>query len=299
MPITADTLLGVAESQLGYAEDPPGSNRTKYGRWYADRTAAEVFATGQWCAMFVSWCADQAGALDIIPAHAYTPSGVNWFRTRGRYHTTGTPERGDIVYFYSTGLGRVSHVGIVTDRRADGLISTIEGNTDDAGGRTGGKVMRKLRAPLGQKSSFYPIGYGRPDWTALADRDAPVVLTPVEPAPVVLGLEVDGRWGPATARRLQEVLGTEADGVISNQVRGHWNENAPSFEFSSTRRGSDAIRAVQRRLTGLYAGTIDGLCGPGTITALQRYLGTTQDGRISPESEMVKAMQRRLNSGTF
>ncbi|WP_260364489.1 hypothetical protein [Lactococcus cremoris] len=40
----------------------------------------------------------------------------------------------------------------------------------------------------------------------------------------------------------------------------------------------------------------DGLFGQGTIKALQKHLGTTQDGTISPVSDSVKELQRRLNA---
>ncbi|MCO0830931.1 hypothetical protein NGA86_11635 [Lactococcus lactis] len=40
----------------------------------------------------------------------------------------------------------------------------------------------------------------------------------------------------------------------------------------------------------------DGLFGQGTIKALQKHLGTTQDGTISPVSDSVRELQRRLNA---
>lgn len=55
------------------------------------------------------------------------------------------------------------------------------------------------------------------------------------------------------------------------------------------------VKALQRKL-GVTAG---GYVGPNTIKALQRYLGTTADGCVSNPSLMVKALQKRLNAGTF
>ena len=106
-----------------------------------------------------------------------------------------------------------------------------------------------------------------------------------DPAPQLV---VDGRLNAATIRRWQQIMGTPADGVIS--------------------KPSSLVKAVQRRLNAAVdAGlTVDGE-GIGqdgkvyaTARALQRYLGTSQDGRISaPVSEVVKALQRRLNTGKF
>lgn len=101
-------------------------------------------------------------------------------------------------------------------------------------------------------------------------------------------LVVDGRLGPRTITRWQQVMGTTADGVIDNP--------------------SDLTRAVQRHLNkvinaGLVVDGV-GIRQDGrvykTARALQRYVGTEQDGRLSvPDSECIKAVQRRLNKGRF
>ena len=45
---------------------------------------------------------------------------------------------------------------------------------------------------------------------------------------------------------------------------------------------------------------VDGDFGRHTIAALQKYLGSPLDGFISkPKSQMVVALQRRLNTGKF
>ena len=144
---TAQQVLAVARKELGVKESPPGSNKVKYSKWYG--------MVGPWCAMFVSWVAAQSGATAIIPRHAYTPDGVKWFKARGAYYSKGRV--GDIVYFSWPGMGRVSHVGIVEAVHSDGSYTTIEGNTDAAGGRTGGKVMR-------QRRKKYINGFGRPKY---------------------------------------------------------------------------------------------------------------------------------------
>lgn len=72
----------------------------------------------------------------------------------------------------------------------------------------------------------------------------------------------------------------------------------PSAQFDTTLIGYDLIRAIQKGLKtkGHYNGAVDGLCGKNTIKAMQKALGTTQDGIISPVSNMVKALQRALNN---
>lgn len=155
MPATKDHVLAIARAELGYRES--GSNRTKYGAWYGMNGVA-------WCAIWVSWVADRANAEDIIPRHAYTPAGAAWFMKHGRY--SRTPRRGDIAYFEFPGMHRISHVGIVEAVHRDGSVTTLEGNTNFAGSRTGGQVMRKRRP------RSLVAGYGHPDYSTSAQMVA-------------------------------------------------------------------------------------------------------------------------------
>ncbi len=114
----------------------------------------------------------------------------------------------------------------------------------------------------------------------------------------MIQLAIDGQWEPLVTLRLQEYYNTTRDKVISHQYKQKYNQNIHSAEFDTTLIGSDVIRAIQMGLKarGYYSGVIDGLCGEATIKAMQKALGTTVDGIISPQSDMVKALQRALNS---
>ena len=114
--------------------------------------------------------------------------------------------------------------------------------------------------------------------------------TPVT-KPSYITLSVDGKFGSATARRLQQYFGTTQDGVISHQYKQKFNQNIYAAQFDQTLRGSNVIRALQK----LLGVSQDGLMGQATIKALQKRLGTTQDGIISPVSNAVKALQQALN----
>jgi hypothetical protein len=116
--------------------------------------------------------------------------------------------------------------------------------------------------------------------------------------PQMIKLAVDGQWGPLVTLRLQEYYNTTRDKVISHQYKQKYNQNIYSAQFDTTLIGSDVIRAIQMSLKAkeYYKGSIDGLCGEATIKAMQKALGTTVDGIISPTSDMVKALQRALNN---
>ena len=105
-------------------------------------------------------------------------------------------------------------------------------------------------------------------------------------------LAIDGSWGPATTRRLQEVLNCAIkDGNISGQIKNPANQFIPSVQYGSG--GSNMIRALQAYLRV----PVDGNFGPVTCLALQKRMGTKRDGLISPVSVCVKVLQDRLNKG--
>lgn len=76
----------------------------------------------------------------------YTPSGKANFTRMGCFGKE--PKAGAVVYFYGQSMGRVNHVGIVTQVRKNGNkyeILTVEGNTSAGTGfsRNGGCVAAK------------------------------------------------------------------------------------------------------------------------------------------------------------
>lgn len=152
---TANDILKVAASQIGYSESPANSNRTKYGKWYG--------LDGEpWCDMFVSWCADQVGATDIIGKFAACRYHASWFKKIGRWaDRTETPKPGWIVFFANYGVA--CHIGIVESVKY-GTVMTIEGNTALGNNANGGQVQRRARTLGKVGTSWYILGYGIPDY---------------------------------------------------------------------------------------------------------------------------------------
>jgi Bacteriophage peptidoglycan hydrolase. len=119
-----------------------------------------------------------------------------------------------------------------------------------------------------------------------------VTVKPTDNKPQMIQLAIDGQFGNATARRLQEYFDTAGkDGVISHQYKQKFNQNIHAAEFDNSLIGSNVVVSLQKFLRVAQ----DGLMGQATIKALQKRLGTTQDGVISPVSDAVKELQRRLN----
>lgn len=124
--IGSTDLVLVAQSQLGNVGGEP------YWSWYGFHNRVE------WCACFVSWCADQCGYIDagIIPKFSSCTDGSDWLKERGLWRDKNyVPSPGDLIFFdwdddiYGQN-GLPNHVGIV-EKVEDGIIHTIEGNADD------------------------------------------------------------------------------------------------------------------------------------------------------------------------
>ncbi len=123
-----DDIVNVARSQLGNVGGQP------YWSWYGFNGRVE------WCACFVSWCANECGYIDagVIPKFAGCGNGVQWFKDHGQWKDkTYTPNPGDIVFcdwdhkgHSGPQDGRADHTGIV-EKTEDGMIYTIEGNIGD------------------------------------------------------------------------------------------------------------------------------------------------------------------------
>ena len=114
-------MVAVAQSQIGNVGGEP------YWSWWGLDYRVE------WCAIFVSWCADQCGYLDagVLPKMEGVRPYVDWFRERGQWQGRDyEPCPGDIIFFDWESDGLADHVGIV-EKVENGLIYTVEGNSGD------------------------------------------------------------------------------------------------------------------------------------------------------------------------
>ena len=129
------------------AASQEGKSGTTYWSWYGFGSRVE------WCACFVSWCADQSGYIQsgVIPKFSLCSDGVKWFESKGRFRDGSyTPAAGDIIFFDWGNNGTIDHVGIV-ESVSGGTVNTIEGNSGD-------KVARRSYS-IGSSNIY---GYGVP-----------------------------------------------------------------------------------------------------------------------------------------
>lgn len=146
---TDDQIVTVALSQVGNVGGDP------YWSWYGFNSRVE------WCACFVSWCANECGYIEtgVIPKYAGCVNGVQWFKDRGQWADgSEEPVPGMIIFFdwdspngpSGPQDGQSDHTGIV-QKVEGGRVYTVEGNSGDS--------CRINSYPVG----YYEIlGYGVP-----------------------------------------------------------------------------------------------------------------------------------------
>ena len=114
-------IVEVALTQLGNEGGQP------YWSWYGFEGRVE------WCACFVSWCANECGYIDtgVIPKFAGCVLGSQWFKDRGQWQDGSfEPSAGHIIFFDWEGDGETDHVGIV-ECVENRTVYTVEGNSGD------------------------------------------------------------------------------------------------------------------------------------------------------------------------
>lgn len=114
-------IVEAAQNELNDADKTVGGYR--YKNWYG--------MDANWCAMFVSYCADKCGFIEkgIMPKTASVAASKQWYINNNLYHDAASgyvPKAGDIIIF---GNG-MSHTGIVTGYNHETKkLTTIEGNS--------------------------------------------------------------------------------------------------------------------------------------------------------------------------
>ena len=218
-------VLTWAASQVGVAEDPPGSNKQPFAKLAGH-------SNGQaWCATFLvaTW---KVGGIDLIPDTntAYTPSMHDAFKNAGRLRKH--PRPGDVGFLFVEDVNRIGHAFFVN--RVDGdYVKTIEGNSNRTGSAQGQVVCRNRRKWRGNELFQ---GFGRQFYT------------PVAELPVV-------NFEDAKAARVQGVMSDAGSTVHPKQVRiveaALLAEGLLSLQYakdgSFTRRTKIAYAQWQRR----------------------------------------------------
>lgn len=147
----SEAIVEIATAEIG-VEEINGTNSGKRVKEY--QSATDLGGTGwPWCAAFVCWvvwdalvkCGVKETKTFKRPKSAGAWAMEAWSLAQDNTTSTKKPHRddiiaGDIVIF------KFSHIGFaISAPDKNGFVTTIEGNTDGAGSREGGAVLRKKR----------------------------------------------------------------------------------------------------------------------------------------------------------
>lgn len=106
----ADDIVSVAMAQIG-------------------KTGSQLGYSEEWCADFVSDCAELANQATVIPRNGYCPNLQNAILNAGGYQVSvSSAQKGDIAFYGTNGA---SHVEIIY-ANSNGRISSIGGNSGSA-----------------------------------------------------------------------------------------------------------------------------------------------------------------------
>lgn len=137
--------LAAAKKDLGYEENPAGSNRQKYGEHWDENGVP-------WCGLAVAYWWQKGGFVvsnSLAQQIGYVPTLVSL--AAQKKHGLALVHRkrvksGDAVAFDFDG-GVADHVGLFShwiDKGA-GVFASVEGNTSVSSNDNGGKVMTRTR----------------------------------------------------------------------------------------------------------------------------------------------------------
>jgi hypothetical protein len=135
--LLAGDIVEIAEKEVGVQE---ASGRNDGPRVEEYLHSVGLHRGDPWCAAWVSWVYREAGYPG--PRTGWSP---DLFPSK---RLVKIPEPGDVFGIYIPTQGRIAHCGIVQRVHHD-LVYSVEGNTNNSGGREGDGVYRRIRPKLG------------------------------------------------------------------------------------------------------------------------------------------------------
>lgn len=142
MNILTSAALDIATREVGVVEI--GRNRGPRVEQY--QAAAGAHPGDPWCASFVTWCfMEAARELSLANPCPVTPGALKLWRKSDEWAHWHRPSPGSIfVIDHGGGMG---HCGFVDGLYGDDYY-TVEGNTNEAGGREGDGVHKRKRSTV-------------------------------------------------------------------------------------------------------------------------------------------------------
>lgn len=159
----AATLAQVAQSQ------PQNTSGAKYQEWFYGKKNNVA-----WCAIFVAWCANQAGVpTNVIPQNANCGGMYNGVVQGGGSRVT-TPQAGDLVFYYDKNANRYAHVGIMVNS-----TESVQGNVASVVYHLKKVTDYNLGYKSKAKKKNYDVVYLRPNYGSSGNPGTTITIKPV------------------------------------------------------------------------------------------------------------------------
>jgi len=153
-------VLAVAAGEIGTMEVPPGSNRGPKVDVFITTTGLNPAGHFPWCACFVYWCFDTACNSLSVPNPCFKTAGVldHWAGANSvpsalRILPAEAQAQPSLIVpgtlFLLRTTGTTGHIGVIQEVHGNQL-TTIEGNTNDGGGREGIGVFQRTTRTISQ-----------------------------------------------------------------------------------------------------------------------------------------------------
>lgn len=203
-----EAFVAKVVSQMGQGRNEAGN--TTYGEWWASRVNNSAFKDAAWCAMFLSWCANEAGISEnTIGYYAACSYWQDFYKNAGRWHARDgyTPVKGDLIFFDYTGDGVANHNGVVESVNGSQVVA-VEGNVSDKVDR----VTYKL-------SDSKIVGYGSPEYEKNAEN-----VAADNAAAQQSGGEETGSTGGTTTGQAGKMIEVAASQIGTHETSRGWTK---------------------------------------------------------------------------
>ena len=143
--MSLERLIEIERADLKYTENPPGSNKTKFGEWYGINGVP-------WCVQAQAYWFEKAGEFKAFMGGEKTASCgqlLAWHKAHGNVVDKANIQVGDLLILNFSGTQETQHIGLVVDTLKHGWYQTVEGNTSpgaEGSQNNGGCVALKTRS---------------------------------------------------------------------------------------------------------------------------------------------------------